>query len=81
MLVPDALRVLIRTKLADGRLPHDHAPGVWGGAGRGETCNACEEVITESQFVMDRVRDNMQTVQFHVQCFYVWDIERDALSH
>ena len=39
-----ALRLLIQSKLADGRLPQDSIPRVWGGAGAGETCDACEEL-------------------------------------
>ncbi len=51
---PEALRRLIRNKLADGRLPQNSIPRLWGGAGNGETCDACEEVITKTQFVMGR---------------------------
>ena len=37
----ETLRHLIRRKLA------------WGGAGNGEACDACEESITATQFVME----------------------------
>ena len=76
MQVPESLRILIRAKLADGRLPHDSMPGVWGGAGRGEICLACENEITKSNFVMEGIYDGERAVQFHVQCFYVWDSQR-----
>jgi hypothetical protein len=78
MQVPESLRILIRAKLADGRLPHDSLRGVWGGAGDGETCLACQNEITKSNFVMESIDDGQQAVQFHVQCFYVWDSERNA---
>ena len=52
----ETLRHLIRSKLADGRLPQDSIPRVWGGAGNGETCDACEEIITKTQFVMEARR-------------------------
>jgi hypothetical protein len=39
----ETLRHLIRRKLADGRLPQNSIPRLWGGAGNGETCDACEE--------------------------------------
>jgi hypothetical protein len=81
MQVPESLRILIRAKLADGRLPHDAIPGVWGGAGDGEICLACENEITKSNFVMEGVGDGQRAVQFHVQCFYVWDIERTVPGH
>jgi hypothetical protein len=42
-------RILIRIKLRDGALPQDSIPRVWGGPGNGETCDACEEIVTKSQ--------------------------------
>ena len=51
----ETLRRLIRNKLADGRLPQDSIPRLWGAAGNGETCDACEEIITKTQFVMEGV--------------------------
>jgi hypothetical protein len=44
----NALRLLIQSKLADGRLPQNSIPRVWGGAGAGETCEACEELISKA---------------------------------
>ena len=75
MQVPESLRVLIRAKLADGQLPHGNIR-VSGGPGSGETCVACGEAITTSNFVMQGVSGGVRAVEFHVQCFYVWDIER-----
>ena len=78
MLVPESLRLLIRAKLADGHLPHDSIPRVWGGPGNDETCVACEKVITKANFVMEGVGEGLRAIQFHVQCFYIWDTERDV---
>lgn len=47
------LRALIRTKLADGRLPAETMPRVWGGPGNGERCDACEEIITSKELIME----------------------------
>jgi hypothetical protein len=75
-----ALRSLIQTKLNDGRLPQNSIPRVWGGAGNNETCDACEEVITKVQFVMEGVSTTTggPGIQFHVLCFQLWDAERQA---
>jgi len=74
-----ALRSLIQTKLSDGRLPQDSIPRVWGGAGNGETCDACDEVITKVQLVMEGVSmTGGAGIQFHVMCFQIWDAERLA---
>ena len=46
------LRHLIQRKLADGRLPRSSIQRVWGGAGNGETCDACEEAVSKRQLLM-----------------------------
>src|SRR6202045_3437135 len=75
----EALRRLIRNKLADGRLPQNSIPRLWGGAGNGETCDACEEVITKTQFVMEGISTTGGLgIQFHVGCLHMWDAERQA---
>ena len=70
---------IIRAKHADGRLPQNSIPRVWGGASNGETCDACEETITKAQFVMEGVSTTAGAgIQFHVMCFQIWDAERLA---
>ena len=75
---PVSLRALIRQKLADGRLPQDSIPRVWGGPSAGETCDACQEEIGAHQFVMEGVSTDLtkRALQFHVECLYLWDQER-----
>ena len=74
------LRVLIRSKLVDSSLPMDSFPNSWGGLGKGETCNACDEAISGGQFVMEGpLGDGRAHLAFHVQCFHLWDDERQGL--
>jgi hypothetical protein len=71
------LRLLIRERLADGRLPRSPIPRVWGGPGHGETCDGCGETVTSAQMVMENLDDAAGgRVQLHVACFHVWDVER-----
>lgn len=70
------LRLLIQAKLADGRLPRDHIPQMWGGPGNGETCDGCGEIVTKTQMVLEGLSAKECGVQFHVACFQVWDMER-----
>ena len=72
------LRQLIRDKLRDGRLPVDSIPRIWGGAGAGEACDACGDLVTKDVLIMEGVSASRtgQSVQFHVRCFYMWDQER-----
>jgi hypothetical protein len=73
----DAILLMIRDKLADGRLPHDSIPKFWGGPGHGEICAACQEAVARNQFVIEAARiSSKRAPQFHVQCFYLWDAVR-----
>ena len=77
------LRLMIKEKLADGRLPHDSIPRVWGGPGAGETCDGCGEIVTRAQLIMEGIalNEGRNPVQFHVQCFQAWDPERKVIGH
>jgi hypothetical protein len=76
-----ALRTLIQAKLKDGQLPADSAPGVWGGAGRGEPCSACATPITRNQLAVEGIRSTVDgglPIVLHARCFQIWDQERGA---
>ncbi len=66
---PERLRRLIQVKLDDGRLPHDSIPRLWGGPGNGERCDACEEIVTKPQMLMEGLGASGLGVQMHVQCY------------
>jgi hypothetical protein len=76
----EAIRTLIRAKLADGRLPHNSIPRFWGGRAAGEVCDGCELTIEEADLVMEGVSTDIakRALQFHVGCFALWDDERDT---
>ena len=48
----EALRLLIREKVEDGRLPHEAISRVQSCPADGEKCDACERRITMAQFVV-----------------------------
>ena len=74
----DGLRLLIRQKLQDGRLPYDHIPRVWGGPGALEMCDGCDFSIDEDQLVIEGISltGGRKPLQLHVKCFGIWDEER-----
>ena len=72
------ISVLIREKLADGRLPHDHFPRIRSGPGNGESCDGCEVTVTRVQMMMESLDARGCRVQFHVGCYYVWVVERQV---
>ena len=81
LTMDEAIRILIREKLRDGRLPYDSMPRFWGGPADGEVCDACEKPITKQQLVMEGIASTLsdkQPIQFHVGCFQIWDAERRA---
>ena len=75
-----ALRLAIRAKIENGRLPHDTIPRVWGGPGKGETCDGCNETITKPEYVMEGIGSKGNEVRFHVKCFYIWASETFSFS-
>jgi hypothetical protein len=69
-------RLLIQDKLLDGKLPHDSIPRVWGGSGHWKLRDGCDEIIERVQSLMEGINAKGQGVQFHVECFYMWDYQR-----
>ena len=83
----ESLRLLIRSKLHHGILPYNSIPRIWGAAGNGETCDACDLVVVPTEMVMEGISlaagsetlhtgDHRRPLQLHVKCFYLWDMER-----
>ncbi len=78
---PDALRLLIRLKLADGRLPcRGIPPTIPGVTGDGSICTACDEVLKSDDLMMvvpgaaDALDD--RPIVLHADCFQLWNQER-----
>ena len=78
----EALRLLILSKLADGKLPLESFPKVWGGPGNGETCDACGTIVTKQEFVIEGVSlaGGREALNLHAGCFWVWEAERRPLK-
>jgi hypothetical protein len=76
------LRLLVRQKLHDGRLPHHGMKRSSIDPGGTKSCDGCEERITKAQVVQEVVltggRGMRGSIQFHLGCFQVWDHERRA---
>jgi len=76
------LQLIIRQKLHDGTLPTNSIPRVWGGPGKGETCDACESVITKNEWVIEGISltGGRKPLQLHAECFHLWERERHTLA-
>jgi len=57
------------------------SPGSGAGRATGEICDGCDEIVTKGQMIMEGLSGKDSGVQFHVACFYVWDVERHVLGH
>jgi hypothetical protein len=55
----EAIRLVIREKLTDGRLPYNSMPRFWGGPADGEVCDACDKPITKQQLVMEGIASTL----------------------
>jgi hypothetical protein len=77
----DLARESIRRKLLAGRLPRHRAVDIWAAPGDGQRCDGCGEPITKKQQIVWAIatRDWM-SIQFHDDCFQIWDAER-SLTH
>jgi hypothetical protein len=64
----ESIRLLIRDKLDDGRLPHDSVTKAWGGPSDGEVCSVCDTVLAVNQLVMEGTTRGRRQLQFHVRC-------------
>jgi hypothetical protein len=71
----EALRLLICRKLRSGSLPDGSLTRVWSGPSDGERCDACSEILSKDQLVMDGTTQSRRHLSFHVQCFRIWDQE------
>jgi hypothetical protein len=76
----EALHLFIRRKLQNRRLPHDGIRTVWSSPSDGETCDACDTVLTKDQLLMEVFPLDLgrRPFKMHVRCFQIWDQERRA---
>ena len=76
-----ALRDLIRTKVADGRLPQKSITRIAGGISRGEPCVVCEETIAKPiRGIEAYIVTGSPPVPFHLRCFYMWNAQRKGVD-
>jgi hypothetical protein len=70
------LRLRVRERIANGRLPVRVPDHILGGYGSGHTCVACDQPITSAQ-VEYEVADcrNDAKLCFHLGCHVVWQLE------
>jgi hypothetical protein len=73
----EAIRVLIRAKMQDGRLPRDSTSQAFGHPGNLENCGACGRVLRTSKPMME-IKNSTIVSFFHGDCYLLWIDERRA---
>jgi hypothetical protein len=73
----EGIRVLIRARMHDGRLPRDHPPQSLGRPGNGQNCGACDEILTTAKLMME-LTNSGTTFFVHGDCYLLWLEERIA---
>ena len=75
----ETLRLLIRTKIQDGRLPRGRLPSaITGGPGDESRCGVCDRIITKSELMMllpqseESPANTERTIPLHGDCFQMW---------
>ena len=53
---------------------------MWGGPGNGETCDACDGIVTKDEWVIEGISlaGGRKPLQLHTGCFHLWELERHA---
>jgi len=78
----EALRLLIRQKLEDGRLPRDSTPRAFARPGNWQKCDACEETMSKALLMMEvyPLTNDRKSVRFHGNCYTLWNDELRELK-
>jgi hypothetical protein len=71
-----ALRLLIRQRLAAGVLPTGRMMRAWQGLGNRTLCHACAEVLAWDDGMVEGFTAMGAVMRFHTGCFELWDDER-----
>jgi hypothetical protein len=74
----DALRLLIRQKVQDARLPYVGITRLQGSPSAGERCDACEVILSQEQLVLEATTLNRRLLMLHVRCYQIWEEERQT---
>jgi hypothetical protein len=76
----DSARQLIRRRLQEGQLPRGRAVYIRVVTSDGQSCDGCGESIAKQQIVWAIRTPDWTSLQFHDNCYPIWDVESHASS-
>lgn len=71
------LRLEVRRRIADGRLPREPQLNLWAGTGDGQLCSLCDRVIDSQQieYELQFAAGTEVVHRFHRICHQAWELE------
>jgi hypothetical protein len=69
---PDPRSVLVE-KIRSGAVPLEPPLKVWGGPGRGGSCDGCDQQIRLSQIEYEIILPKDRFLHLHIACFGLWE--------
>jgi hypothetical protein len=63
------IRLRVRAKLRDGRLPRKSSPKTLGHPGNGKKCGACDEIMPVPLLMMEISADDNPSIGLHADCY------------
>ena len=74
------VRQVVRSKIADGRLPRDRIGKVSATYGADELCDACSASVPPEEVLYKLARAGSAGFVFHAACFALWRDERNSMT-
>jgi len=77
----EGVRQRIRQLLGLGWLPRNHTIELWRGASFGHACDGCGSPIAVNDRACLLCGEDWRLFRFHLDCFQIWDAERNVDTH
>ena len=74
------VRLVVRDKIADGRLPRNRAGAVSATNGADERCDACSTSVSPEEVLIKLSHLGSGRFVFHTMCFAIWREERNTMT-
>lgn len=74
------MRLVVRDKIAAGRLPRDRAGGISATIGTDERCDACSAPVSSEDVLIKLSHGHSGRFVFHAMCFVIWREERNSMT-
>lgn len=74
-----AVRLVVRDKIADGRLPRIRCGAISATNGTDERCDVCSAPVSSEDVLIKLSHGGSGRFVFHATCFAIWREERDTM--